>query len=66
MLAILTAVCAVVPLAFAQEATLLLDPEKTIVRFTLEATIHTVHGTFRLKNGAINSMPQPGPRAELW
>jgi polyisoprenoid-binding protein YceI len=53
VLAILTAVWAVVPPAFAQEATLHLDPEKTTVRFTLEATMHTVHGTFRLKNGAI-------------
>lgn len=59
-LAILTAVWAVVPLAFAQEATLLLDPEKTTVRFTLEATMHTVHGTFRLKNGAIKFDPVTG------
>ena len=59
-LAILTAVCAVAPLAFAQEATLLLDPEQTTVRFTLEATMHTVHGTFRLKNGAIKFNPATG------
>ena len=59
-LAILTAVWAVVRPAFAQEAALRLDPEKTAVRFTLEATMHTVHGTFRLKNGAIKFDPATG------
>jgi len=60
VLAILTAVCAVLPPALAQEATLRLDPEKTTVSFTLEATMHTVHGTFRLKNGAIKFNPATG------
>lgn len=60
VLVILTAVWAVVPPAFAQEATLRLDPEKTTVSFTLEATMHTVHGTFRLKNGAIKFNPATG------
>jgi len=58
--AILTVVWTVVPLAFAQEATLRLDPEKTTVSFTLEATMHTVHGTFRLKNGAVKFNPATG------
>ncbi len=60
VLAVLTAAWAVVPPAFAQEATLRLDPEKTTVRFTLEATLHTVHGTFGLKNGVIRFNPATG------
>ncbi|MFI5088597.1 MAG: YceI family protein [Terriglobales bacterium] len=60
VLAILAAVWAVVSPAFAQEATLRLDPEKTTVSFTLEATLHTVHGSFRLKNGAIKFNPAAG------
>jgi hypothetical protein len=60
LLAILTAVWTVVPLAPAQETTLRLDAEKTTVRFTLAATLHTVHGTFRLKKGAIKFDPATG------
>ena len=44
----------------AQETTFLLDPEKTIVSFTLGASFHTVHGTFRVKGGAIRFDPSTG------
>ncbi|HTW59195.1 MAG TPA: YceI family protein [Terriglobales bacterium] len=35
--------------ASAQQTTLQLDPAKTTIRFTLDAALHTVHGTFQTK-----------------
>lgn len=52
--------CALGRVAYAQEITLTLDPEKTTVSFTLEATLHTVHGTFRLKSGVVRFDPATG------
>ncbi len=46
--------------ARAQEATFLVDPEKTTISFTLGASFHTVHGTFRVKGGAIRFDPSTG------
>lgn len=40
-------------IAQAQQRTFTLDPAKTIVNFTVDSTLHTVHGDFRLKRGAI-------------
>lgn len=39
--------------AFAQQSTLLLDPSRTTVDFTLSDVLHTVRGTFKLKHGTI-------------
>jgi len=44
----------------AQETTIVLDPEKTTVGFVLEATLHTVRGTFRLKSGVVRFDPATG------
>ena len=58
--AVLAAVCAFEILASAQETTLTLDPDRTTVSFTLEATLHTVHGMFRVKNGVVRFNPATG------
>ena len=42
-----------------------LDPSTTAVHWTLNTTIHTVHGTFRLKNGAFKIDPATGDASGL-
>lgn len=49
--------------ASAQETIVKLDPAKTKVQFTLGATAHTVHGTFKLKGGQIRFDPATGKAA---
>ncbi len=44
----------------AQELALDLDPAQTKIEFTLGATMHTVHGTFHLKRGALRLDPASG------
>ena len=44
----------------AQETAFQLDPEKTTVNFTLGATLHAVHGTFKLKQGSVRLDPTTG------
>jgi polyisoprenoid-binding protein YceI len=39
--------------AHAQQKTFILDPAQTKVNFTVDSTLHTVHGDFRLKRGSI-------------
>src|SRR5260221_9381749 len=40
-------------LAQAQQKTFTLDPAQTKVNFSVDSTLHTVHGDFRLKRGSI-------------
>ena len=44
------------PLA-AQDLSLEMDPTQSKVEFTLGATLHTVHGTFQFKHGAVRFDP---------
>ena len=37
-----------------------LDPSQTEIKFTLPSTLHTVHGTFKLKRGSIQLDPETG------
>jgi len=53
----LLACCANLP---AQHMTLELDSASTKIEFTLSATLHTVHGTFALKSGAVRFDPTTG------
>jgi polyisoprenoid-binding protein YceI len=44
----------------AQQITVNLDPAQTKIQWTLGATMHTVHGTFKLKSGRVTFEPQSG------
>jgi len=46
--------------AAAQQTSLQLDPSKTTVHFTLEAALHTVHGTFHTKQSVLQFDPSSG------
>ena len=58
----LAAACvfALAPSLRAQETVVNLDPAATKIDFTLGATMHTVHGTFKLKSGEIRFDPVTG------
>jgi polyisoprenoid-binding protein YceI len=48
------------PRVAAQEMVLDLDPAQSVVNFTLPDVIHTVHGAFKLKSGAVRFDPATG------
>ena len=49
----------------AQEMILQLDPNDTKVEISLSASLHTVHGAFRLKSGSIQFNPSSGTAGGL-
>jgi polyisoprenoid-binding protein YceI len=51
--------------AFAERVELEMDPSATKVGFTLGDVLHTVHGTFRLKNGNLWFDPATGQAGGL-
>jgi polyisoprenoid-binding protein YceI len=48
------------PTLRAQDCFVDLDPTATKIEFTLDATLHTVHGSFKLKSGAMRFDPSTG------
>ncbi len=52
-IAVLLRVAAVAAPLPADEVAITLEPERTTIAFSLGATLHTVHGHFRLKSGAL-------------
>ena len=44
----------------AQQIQVTLDPAQTKIEWTLAATLHTVHGTFKLKSGQLSFDPASG------
>jgi YceI-like domain len=62
MILLTAALCALAlaqPLV-AQQAVVTLDPANTTIDITLGATMHTVHGVFKLKSGQIRFDPSTG------
>lgn len=57
---IFLAALAVSPALRAQDLTIDLDPAVAKIDFTLSATMHTVHGTFKLKSGHVRFDPSTG------
>jgi polyisoprenoid-binding protein YceI len=41
----------------AQDAVFQMDPEHCSIKFTVDAVLHTVHGTFKVKHGALQLEP---------
>ncbi|HWF14275.1 MAG TPA: YceI family protein [Candidatus Acidoferrales bacterium] len=46
--------------ARAQELSVQIDPEQSKVQYSLGSTLHTVHGTFAVKNGSVHYDPSSG------
>jgi polyisoprenoid-binding protein YceI len=53
-------VLSLAPVLRAQETVVSLDPAQTKVEFSVGSSLHTVHGTFSLKNGQIRFDPASG------
>jgi polyisoprenoid-binding protein YceI len=54
------ALCAIALSATAQQTILQLDRGKTLVAFSLDAALHTVHGSFQIKQSSLRFDPSTG------
>ena len=54
------AIAAFAPPLAAQQYTVTLDPAQTTIEYTLDSTLHAVHGTFKLKSGELHFDPSSG------
>jgi polyisoprenoid-binding protein YceI len=54
------AILFIAPSARAQQSVFTLDPAQTKIEFTVDSTLHTVHGAFQLKSGAVRFDPATG------
>ena len=62
---VLLAVLILAPSVVAEQIQVTLDPAQTTVDWTLGATLHTVHGTFKMKSGTIGFDPRTGTASGL-
>jgi polyisoprenoid-binding protein YceI len=60
MLKTLLLVFLLATVASAQDLVMEFTPAQTKIQFSLEATMHTVHGTFALKRGSVHFNPATG------
>src|SRR5271165_1210409 len=59
-LAALVSLLAMRSVCAAQQMQVTLDPAQSKIEWTLGATMHSVHGTFKLKSGAVKFNPRSG------
>jgi polyisoprenoid-binding protein YceI len=59
-IALLILVLMALSAAAAQDLSFQFDPARTTIKFTLGAALHTVHGTFRMKTGALRANASSG------
>ena len=65
LLLLLSSACALAAQQSSAPLTFTFDPAATSIHWTLNTTIHTVHGTFKLKSGSVTLDPATGDASGL-